>query len=128
MTLEPRRVAAVLSVTLVGLLAVAVATASQQPSRPAADRSAAAAATSQPSLPTPSAAATAKATPKPTPKPVAAKWSQPELVFPGNCYAIQAGIDNGGRAQVAASCDQKLVYSIATAQGTWATQQFQVPA
>src|SRR4051812_33226980 len=124
MTLEPRRVAAVLSVTLVGLLAVAVATASQQPSRPAAE-SAAAAATPQPSVPKPSAAATAKATPKPTPKPVAAKWSQPELVFPGDCDAIQAGIDSGGRAQVAASCDQKLVYSIATAQGTWATQQFQ---
>ncbi|HKG56055.1 MAG TPA: hypothetical protein VKA85_02295 [Candidatus Limnocylindrales bacterium] len=128
MTLEPRRVAAVLSVTLVGLLAVAVATASPQPSRPAADRSAAAVATPQPSLAKPSAAATAKPTPKPTPKPVAAKWGEPQLVFPGGCGATQAGFDASGRAHIAASCDQKLIYSVGTTQGTWATTQFDVPA
>src|SRR5215210_7379204 len=117
---------AIFGVIAAGLLAACTASTTPPPSRPAADQSPRFA-TAPPSAATSSAAPAAKPTPTPKP-PAAAKWGEPERVFPGSCYSMQAGFDAGGRAHVAATCDEKLIYSVATPQGTWATRQFQVPA
>jgi hypothetical protein len=113
-----------LAISLVAVLALAACSSDATPS------------TSEPvaltPIPVPASVApagspTATPTPKPSPKPTPAKWTSPTLVSSEGCYSLRGGIDAAGRSHVAASCGNRLLYSVTKSDASWTQTLFPLP-